>query len=68
MSTSTRSVNSEMFLFFVTLPRTGLALASVPIRYLDNDKNELHYQYIQYREKHPKSEHWRTCVLFVDIP
>ena len=34
MSTSTRSVNSEMFLFFVTLPRTGLALASVPIRYL----------------------------------
>ncbi|WP_207105537.1 hypothetical protein, partial [Escherichia coli] len=25
MSTSTRSVNSEMFLFFVTLPRTGLA-------------------------------------------
>ncbi|SQX06341.1 Uncharacterised protein [Escherichia coli] len=52
MSTSTRSVNSEMFLFFVTLPRTGLALASVPIRYLDNDKNELHYQYIQYREKY----------------
>ncbi|HGC2874568.1 TPA: hypothetical protein ACIYDL_005654, partial [Escherichia coli] len=25
MSTSTRSVNSEMFLFFVTLPHTGLA-------------------------------------------
>ena len=50
MSTSTRSVNSEMFLFFVTLPRTGLARRPVPIRYLDNDKNELHYQYIQYRE------------------
>ncbi|MHA6225135.1 hypothetical protein, partial [Escherichia coli] len=49
-------------------PRTGLALASVPIRYLDNGKSELHYQYVQYREKHPKSEHWRTCVLFVDIP
>lgn len=36
--------------------------------YLDNGKSELHYQYVQYREKHPKSEHWRTCVLFVDIP
>ncbi len=35
MSTSTRSVNSEMFLFFVTLPRTGLALASVPIRFVE---------------------------------
>ncbi|WP_207104888.1 hypothetical protein, partial [Escherichia coli] len=41
---------------------------TVPIRYLDNGKSELHYQYVQYREKHPKSEHWRTCVLFVDIP
>lgn len=37
MSTSTRSVNSEMFLFFVTLPRTGLALASVPIRCLEKN-------------------------------
>ncbi|WP_213079204.1 hypothetical protein, partial [Escherichia coli] len=68
-------VNSEMFLFFVTLPRTGLARRPVPIRYLEKNwcrrepdsyslKDGMAISWCYSNVSFWKESHWRRREVF----